>query len=657
MTVQLTWDTDPPITGLPDQGTDTKTYPPTPAPAEAELEREPVGSGTVLDAPFSVPLVTTADATEVAPGGTVTVDGSGLAPGSAGTLAIVAGPAGTEGGTVLVETPVTADTVGAIPSTELTVPDDADPGAYHLVLSGGAVVIDLTGLTVTGVTPPDPIVTSDVTEVEPGGTVTASGTGFPADTSGTVGLYAGDGTAVVEALVTTDADGAFAGTPLVVPAGTAAGDLALRATVGDATSPDVTITVTETPAEPVLTAAPTTVDSADDEAGRTVTVDGTGFTADLAGRVSIMTGAPGSGGTEVVGADVTTGPDGVLPSTPLVVPAGQEAGDYHVHAEYEGVVVDDVALTVTSTPPVEPVFTASPTEVDSGGDEAARTVTASGTDFPTDLAGRVSIMDDAAAEVVGADVTTDATGVLPDTPLVVPAGQAAGAYTVHAEYEGVTVDDVDLTVTSTPPPDPQITPDVTEAEPGDTVTISGTGFPADSTGRVGIATETDEIVGADVTADASGAFPATALVIPAGTAAGEYIARATLGGVTSPDVTITVTEAPPPEPVQLGAPTGVAAGTPTATEVPLTWDAVTNATAYRIESSADGTTWTADETEPTDPAGSATGLTAATEYQLRVTAIGDGTEYTDSEPSASVTATTAAALAESATAKRSKKKS
>lgn len=454
MTVQLTFDDDAPLTGLPDEGQQNKTYPPTPALGNAEVTPEPVGSGPVVEADYSLPLITTPDVTEVSPGGTVTVDGSGLAASTSGTLALVAAD-----GTVLVESPVTADATGAIPATALAVPAEAAEGDYTLVLSGGAVVIDNVTVTVAAAPPVEPEVTPDVTEVAPGGTVTASGTGFPAEGTGTVGLYDAAGTAVVESPVATDSAGEFAPEALVVPEGTAAGDLALRATVGDATSPDVTVTVTEAPPAPTLAATPDTVDSA--------------------------------------------------------------------------------------------------------GDEAARTVTAAGTGFPADATGRVAINTADGTEVVGADVTVDAAGVLPDTPLIVPEGQAAGDYLVHAEFADVTVDDVPLTVTNTPAP----------------------------------------------------------------------------------------------EPTPLTAPANVAAGTPTATDIPLTWDAVENATAYRIETSTDaGTTWTADATEPTTNSGTATGLTAATEYQLRVTALGDGTTYTDSDPSAVVTATTAAALAESASVKRTTRK-
>lgn len=443
MTVQLTFDTDAPLTGLPDEGQQNKTYDPTPALGHAEVTPEPTGSGPVVEGDYSLPLITTPDVTTVEPGGTVTVEGSGLAASSAGTLALVAAD-----GTVLVEEPVTADATGAIPATALVIPAEAVEGDYTLTLTGGAVVIDNVTITVAAAPPAEPEVTPDVTEVEAGGTVTAFGTGFPTETAGTVGLYNTAGDPVVEEAVTTDTDGGFADIALVVPEGTAAGDLALRATVGDATSPDVTVTVTAAPPAPVLAATPDTVDSAGDEAARTVTASGTGFPADATGRVSINAGD----GTEVVGADVTVGADGVLPDTPLIVPDGQAAGDYLVHAEFTGVTVDDVALTVTNTPAPQPVFTATPTTIDNSAGDAARTVTASGTDFPASLAGRVSINEgvpgSGGAEVVGADVTTDAAGVLPDTPLLVPIGQTPGDYHVHAEYAGVVVDDVALTVTS-----------------------------------------------------------------------------------------------------------------------------------------------------------------------------------------------------------------
>ena len=107
-------------------------------------------------------------------------------------------------------------------------------------------------------------------------------------------------------------------------------------------------------------------------------------------------------------------------------------------------------------------------------------------------------------------------------------------------------------------------------------------------------------------------------------------------------VAITVTNvadtAPP-------VPAGLAAGTVTATSVPLTWAAVTGAATYRVESRASGTeTWTTDSDTLTATAHTVDGLTCNTAYDFRVSAYGDGTTYTAAWGAAStaVTATTAA---------------
>lgn len=564
MTVQLTRDQDPPKTGLPDEGTDSKTFPGTPALAHAEVTPEPVGSGPIVDADYSVPLIVTPSADTVEAGGTLTVNGSGLAAAGTGTLELIPGPPGTDGEPVA-SAPVTADATGAIPETALAVPAGTPDGDYHLVLSGGAVVIDVTPITVGGATPGEPTITADKAEVDATGdeaarTVTVDGAGFPASTAGTVFVATGGpgtgGDQVGEpASITTDAAGGFAGAALVIPADTAAGDYHIVATVDTATSDDTALTVTG--AAPAATLSPdkTTVDVTGDELDRTVTVAGGGFPASTAGTVSLLPGAPGAGGDPVVEPTaVTTDAAGGFVGAAIVVPAETAPGDYHITGTVGDVTVDDNPLTITG----------------------------------------------AAAE-------------------------------------------------------PTVTPDVTEVAPGGTVTVDGAGFPAETAGHVGLyGTDGTEVgTGADVTTDATGAFADAAVAVPAEQAAGELALRGTVGDATSADVAITVTAAPAPTP--LAAPANVAAGTPTATEIPVTWDAVENATAYRIESSTDGTTWTADATEPTDPSGSATGLTAATEYQVRVTALGDGTTYTDSEPSAPVTATTAAA--EAAKRAAAKKKS
>ena len=86
------------------------------------------------------------------------------------------------------------------------------------------------------------------------------------------------------------------------------------------------------------------------------------------------------------------------------------------------------------------------------------------------------------------------------------------------------------------------------------------------------------------------------------------------------------------DPVQLpAAPTGLAAGSPTSTTVPLTWTAVSGATSYNVYRGA-----TKIQTV-TGTSATATGLTASTPYTFQVTAVNSAGE---SPKSAAVTATT-----------------
>lgn len=118
------------------------------------------------------------------------------------------------------------------------------------------------------------------------------------------------------------------------------------------------------------------------------------------------------------------------------------------------------------------------------------------------------------------------------------------------------------------------------------------------------------------------------------TAASTYTFRVSAinSGGTGP-VSATVSATTPATPTAPGQVTGLATGTMTETTAPLTWTATSGATSYLVESkTAAGSTWT-PVTVGTNSA-TVTGLTAATSYNFRVSAInanGTGT--------ASVTAT------------------
>lgn len=660
MTVQLTWDDDDPITGLPDEGQETKVYPATPATARAEVETEPVGSGTPVGSDFTVPLITTPDVDTVAPGGDITVTGSGLAANGSGQLQLLTGAPGTDGEEI-VSVPVTADATGDIGSVVVSVPADAEPGDYHLVLTGGEVVIDNTAITVSGEPPVEGELTADKDTLDSSGdeaerTVTVSGSGFPAETAGRVSVNEGavgsGGDEIVGEDVTTDADGAFADVALIVPVDQAEGDYHIAGVVGDVAAEDLPLTITSEPVGPAITTDKDTVDSSGDEVERTITVGGTGFEVETAGTVELLPGAPGSGGTAVVSEPVTTDAEGAFEDIALLVPEDQAEGDYHIVGTVGEAISDDTPITVTSEPAV-PTLTPDKTELDSSGDETERTVTVTGEGLPEATAGRVSINEGAPEsggdEVVGEDVTTEADGTLAATALVVPLDQEAGDYHVLGVFGEVTVDEHALTITGGAD-EPALTADkATLDSTGDeaerTVAISGENFEAETAGTVAIhegAPESggDEIVSDDVTTDAEGAFEPVNLIVPPGQVAGDYHIIGTVGETVSDDTPLEITGGAGPV---MDEPTNVAAGTVTDTTIPLTWDAVTTPVAADTYVVRYAPTETEDWTE-LDPVAVAEDtideLTADTAYDIQVKA--QAADHTDSAWSTVITATTAA---------------
>lgn len=108
---------------------------------------------------------------------------------------------------------------------------------------------------------------------------------------------------------------------------------------------------------------------------------------------------------------------------------------------------------------------------------------------------------------------------------------------------------------------------------------------------------------------------------------------------------------PTPAAQPLPAPTGVSvvnnAIVATQARSTVSWNAVTNATGYKVEYKRDAdTTWTSQTVSATSLQIST--LTRNTLYNFRVTALGDGTTYTDSPASSVVSITTKARLAQPA---------
>src|SRR5690606_4327043 len=389
---------------------------------------------------------------------TVNATGAGFPVSTAGRVAVMTGAPGS-GGTEVVGADVTTDAEGNFPATALEVPDGQAAGAYHITGVFGAVTSDNTALAVTDGTAvaaltPDKE-TVDSTGTEGDRTIAVTGTGWTPNATVTVARNTGapgsGGTEVVSGTGTADAQGALAAVSLIVPEDQAAGDYHLLGSDGDLTADANAITVTGGAAAAALTPDKTTVDSAGTEGDRTIAVTGTGWTPNATVTVALNTGAPGSGGTEVVSATGTAGPDGVLPAVSVIVPADRAAGDYHLLGGDGTLTADANAITVTGAAP-EAAITTDKATISVAGDETARTFNPSGTGFPANATVTIGLYPGAPGSggtmIIGEDQTADAQGAVAAFPMIVDAGQAPGDYHVMATAGEVVVDNTPMTITA-----------------------------------------------------------------------------------------------------------------------------------------------------------------------------------------------------------------
>ena len=312
-------------------------------------------------------------------------------------------------------------------------------------------------------------------------------------------------------------------------------------------------------------------------------------------------------------------------------PEGTPPGVYTVTAT-DGVNSAEFQLTILDATPN--TVTVNPASIAAGG-----TVAVSGAGYPANSTGTATVALTAGGpNVASVAVTTDGTGNVAATNLVIPAGTAAGDYTVTITVE-LETGTTPLTVTAPAPPLP--TP---------------TGLTAGAITDTSIAVSWAASAGADgyvVEYRASGATPWTARPLTAAltdtitglTAGTEYEIRVTAHdstGAASPsapsaaiNATTTGGVLPP-----LTAPTGLAVGTPTDTTLPVTWEERLGAVGYVVRWAPTGTTTWTERTQVTALTDTITGLTAGQGYDIQVKAIGDGTTNTDSPYSATVTGTT-----------------
>ncbi|GAA2170830.1 hypothetical protein GCM10009846_02540 [Agrococcus versicolor] len=397
---------------------------------------------------------------------------------------------------------LTVSATGTIDGS-FTVPTGTAPGS-------------LTGTAVQGTTPPsidsvvvfvEPTIIVDPDPVDPGDTITISGSGF---VCGPVDVTIFDGEDELESF--TDVPVTDAGTwsvQYLVPADIDATSLRITA-VATGTCDDEEETEVEVDQPETLDLAPATV-----RVGDSVAIDGTGWAA---GTVLVtFENAAGQVGTPV---SVTVGADGILDGS-FVVPAGTANGALTGTAVQGDDEVEDTVTVIG-----QPTVVVTPDPVDPGED-----ITISGSGFacgPVD----VTIADgDTVVELIE-DVPVAADGTW-STTFEVPADIEATTLTITAEATGTCGDEDTVDVEVDQPETIDLSPG--EVRGGDDVTIDGSGWDADGGPVTVVFTDADGVqVGEPVviTPGDDGTIDGT-FEVPAGTPAGSLTGTATQGDDTT----------------------------------------------------------------------------------------------------------------------------
>lgn len=428
-------------------------------------------------------------------------------------------------GEVVATQTVTTDADGTASDT-LVVPAGTPAGELTISGDDGDGNLAEDSVIVAVPEPLDPSLTAGPPTVLAGETVDVVGGGFPPNTGITVTYTDADDQVVATQTVTTDDDGAFTDS-LVVPDGTAPGELAIVGDDGDGNTASDSVVVEAPVFDPTLMAAPDPV-----QAGEKVTAVGSGYPPNTSVEVT-YTDVDG----EVVATQtVTSDDDGAFTDT-LALPTSTPTGTLTISGDAgEGNLAEDSVQV--AAPPFSPILDAEQTEVAYGD---SIDVVSSGWPSNTDV--EISYTDRAGDIVTTTTVTTDGAGNLTDS-VTVPAGTALGELTVRATG----VDDLTAADTVDVLADPVLVAGPGVVAPGETVTSNLTGFPPNTEVEIVYTDGNGDQVGGPVTVttDAEGSVGDT-LEVPAGTADGVLTVTGDDGaGNSASDSVIVAT--PDPEP-------------------------------------------------------------------------------------------------------------
>lgn len=298
--------------------------------------------------------------------------------------------------------------------------------------------------------------------------------------------------------------------------------------------------------------------------------------------------------------------------------------------------IGGASRTLTYTVPLNlTTVVPTPSSVDSGGNLATRTVSVAGSGFPASANGTVAIATGApnayGLTVAAVGATTNASGIFTDVEIVVPFDLDAGAYHFEVTFGDIGNLEAALTVTNT-----GLLPPAGLASPSQTATsvtltwsaATGADEYAVRWSPAGVGTWTERTPVAALTDTVTGLTASTSY---------DFQVKSMATGMTDSAWSATLTQATTALPT-LATPANPAAGTPTTTTIPFSWDAVTSAETYTVEWRLNPAgAWTAITGIATTNT-TVTGLDPNVAYDLRVKAVASG--FADSAYSTVVTEST-----------------
>ncbi len=424
-----------------------------------------------------------AQPSEVSPGGTVSVTGTGFPSSQNVTLTIAP-----QGGASILSQTVVSTSAGAI-SASLTLPVGAGSGTYTV----SAQVASVTAATSTFQVAAGPQVTSVTPNpASPGSTVTLNGIDFAPSTSVTANLTCGSAITPTSGTVSTSGQLTLS---FVVPTTAISGQCTIQIFSGSTTVATATLQVQQS--------SSVTVSPASAPAGTSVTVTGNGLTPGASVTAQAVF-TLGGGTTQTSTQSGFVGSTGSVTLT-LAIPANVLPGTYNINIYQNGAPQVAATATVTVTQPAS-IQVIPSTQIPG----ASSYVTVSGAGFQAYESVSVAYLASLTGggqqqiSVVGQASSTGSISV----SLPVPANIVGGTtYTVTAV--GAT-SQINASTTLTVSLNPQLILNPTSATSGSTVSVSGQNFPPNATvtitAQIPLANGASQSVSQTVQASTSGTF-------------------------------------------------------------------------------------------------------------------------------------------------------